>query len=222
MSNGCICCTLRQDLLMEVAHLAGERRFDLLLIESTGISEPMPVAATFEFEDESGRSLSQVARLDTMVTVVDARAFIMDFSFADLLRDRGQAAQEGDSRSVVDLLVEQVEFADVIVGNMADLVRAHDLGFLKTMLRRLNAGARIVTSEFGRVPLDQIMDTGLFSYERASQAPGWLQELRGIHTPPRRTLTHSGASSTGQDDHSHPVLRRFTPTGDTDSDIPAK
>ena len=118
-----------------------------------------------------------------MVTVVDARAFVQDFSSADFLRDRGQTAQDGDSRSVVDLLVAQVEFADVIVVNKTDLVSAKDLGFLKTMLRRLNAKARIVTSEFGRVPLDHIMDTGLFSYEKASQAPGWLQEMRGIHTP---------------------------------------
>jgi len=191
MSNGCICCTLREDLLKEVECLAGEGRFDHLLIESTGISEPMPVAATFEFEDDSGKSLSKVARLDTMVTVVDARAFIEDFSSADFLRDRGQTAQGGDSRSVVDLLVEQVEFADVIVVNKADLVSAKadlvsaddDLGFLKAMLRRLNAKARIVTSEFGRVPLDQIMAPGLFSYEKASQAPGWLQEMRGIRTP---------------------------------------
>ena len=183
MSNGCICCTLREDLLKEVERLAGEGRFDHLLIESTGISEPMPVAATFEFEDDSGKSLSKVARLDTMVTVVDARAFVVDFSSADFLRDRGQTAQDGDSRSVVDLLVEQVEFADVIVVNKADLVSADDLGFLKTMLQRLNAKARIVTSQFGRVPLDQIMDTGLFSYEKASQAPGWLQEMRGIRTP---------------------------------------
>jgi G3E family GTPase len=183
MSNGCICCTLREDLLAEVERLAGEKRFDHLLIESTGISEPMPVAATFEFEDESGKSLSKVARLDAMVTVVDARAFITDFSSADFLRDRGQAARDGDSRSVVDLLVEQVEFADVIVVNKADLVGAEDLGFLKTMLRRLNTKARIVASEFGKVPLDQIMETGLFSYEKASQASGWLQAMRGIHTP---------------------------------------
>jgi G3E family GTPase len=122
-----------------------------------------------------------------MVTVVDAKAFLEDYSTADFLRDRGQTAQAEDVRTVVDLLVEQVEFADVIVVNKADLVSADDLGFLKAMLRRLNARARIVTSEFGRVPLDQIMDTGLFSYEEASQAPGWMQEMCGIHTPESET-----------------------------------
>ena len=187
MSNGCICCTLREDLLQEVERLAGEGRFDYLLIESTGISEPMPVAATFEFEDEAGKSLSRVARLDTMVTVVDARAFIEDYSSADFLHQRGQTAEPEDTRTVVDLLVEQVEFADVIVVNKADLVSPEDLGFLKTMLRRLNARARIVAGEFGKVPLDQIMDTGLFSYEKANEAPGWMQEMRGIHTPETET-----------------------------------
>jgi G3E family GTPase len=187
MSNGCICCTLREDLLEEVERLAGEGRFDYLLIESTGISEPMPVAATFEFEDEAGKSLSRVARLDTMVTVVDARSFIEDYSSADFLHQRGQTAEPEDTRTVVDLLVEQVEFADVIVVNKADLVSPEDLGFLKTMLRRLNAKARIVTGAFGKVPLDQIMDTGLFSYEKASEAPGWMQEMRGIHTPETET-----------------------------------
>jgi G3E family GTPase len=187
MSNGCICCTLREDLLKEVERLAAERRFDYLLIESTGISEPMPVAATFEFEDEAGKSLSKVARLDTMVTVVDARAFVDDFSSADFLRQRGHAVEDEDTRTVVDLLVEQVEFADVIVINKTDLISPEDLAFLQSMLRRLNATARIVTGEQGRVPLDQIMDTGLFSYEKASQAPGWMQEMRGIHTPESET-----------------------------------
>jgi len=187
MSNSCICCTLREDLLKEVERLASEGRFDYLLIESTGISEPMPVAATFEFEDETGKSLSKVSRLDTMVTVVDGKAFLQDYSSADFLHQRGQTAQPEDTRTVVDLLVEQVEFADVIVVNKADLLSPDDLGFLKTMLRRLNATARIVASEFGRVPLDQILDTGLFSYEKASQAPGWMKEMRGIHTPESET-----------------------------------
>ncbi|MCW5733401.1 MAG: zinc metallochaperone GTPase ZigA [Enhydrobacter sp.] len=187
MSNGCICCTLREDLLKEVERLAGEGRFDYLLIESTGISEPMPVAATFEFEDESGKSLAKVARLDTMVTVVDARSFLEDFSTAEFLRDRGQTANDEDARTVVDLLVEQVEFADVIVINKADLVPADDLVLLMSMLRRLNAKARIVTAEFGRVPLWNILDTKLFSYEKASQAAGWMQEMRGIHTPETET-----------------------------------
>lgn len=187
MSNGCICCTLREDLLLEVKRLAAEGRFDYLLIESTGISEPMPVAATFEFEDEGGDSLSKVARLDTMATVVDAKAFLEDFSSADFLRQRGQTAQPEDTRTVVDLLVEQVEFADVIVVNKSDLVTPAELGFLTNMLRRLNATARIVTSEHGRVPSGSLLDTGLFSYEKASQAPGWMKELQGIHTPESQT-----------------------------------
>ncbi len=187
MSNGCICCTLREDLLQEVERLADEGRFDYLLIESTGISEPMPVAATFEFEDEQGKSLARVARLDTMVTVVDGKSFIADYSSADFLKDRGLTAQPEDVRTVVDLLVEQVEFADVIVVNKADLLSPDELAFLRNMLRRLNATARIVTSAFGRVPLSDVLDTGLFSYEKASQAPGWLKEMRGIHTPESET-----------------------------------
>jgi len=187
MSNGCICCTLREDLLREVERLAAERRFDYLLIESTGISEPMPVAATFEFEDEDGKSLGRVARLDTMLTVVDAKAFIDDYSSVDSLRDRRQTAVDNDERTVVDLLVEQVEFADVIVINKADLVTEADLGFLTSLLRRLNAKARIVQSSFGKVPLEEVLDTGLFSYERASQSAGWLQEMRGVHTPETET-----------------------------------
>jgi G3E family GTPase len=187
MSNGCICCTLREDLLQEVERLADEGRFDYLLIESTGISEPMPVAATFEFEDEQGKSLARVARLDTMVTVVDGKSFIADYSSADFLKDRGLTAQPEDIRTVVDLLVEQVEFADVIVVNKADLLSPDELAFLHNMLRRLNATARIVASAFGRVPLSDVLDTGLFSYEKASQAPGWLKEMRGIHTPESET-----------------------------------
>lgn len=183
MSNGCICCTLREDLLLEVSRLAHEGCFDQLVIESTGISEPLPVAETFTFADESGRSLSDVARLDTMVTVVDACHFLRDYSSHDSLQARGESLGEADERTVVDLLIEQVEFCDVIVVNKIDLVDGDARARLAAILRRLNPRARIVHAEFGRVPLAQVLDTGLFDFAQASQAPGWLKELRGEHTP---------------------------------------
>lgn len=183
MSNGCICCTLREDLLVEVSRLAEEGRFDYLLIESTGISEPMPVAETFTFEDEEGRSLMELARLDTMVTVVDARNFLDDYSTVDELRDRGLALSEEDTRNVVDLLVDQVEFANVIVLNKVDLATAADLALLEGILHRLNPRARIVHAVRGKVALDQILNTGLFDLEEASCTPGWLLEARGEHRP---------------------------------------
>lgn len=183
MSNGCICCTLREDLLIEVGRLAREHRFDQLLIESTGISEPMPVAETFTFEDELGRSLGDVARLDTMVTVVDARNFLADWRTFEFLRDRGESAGPADERTVVELLSDQVEFADVIVLNKVDLVSADDRAELQAMLRALNHRARIVESSFGQVPLDAVLGTGLFDFEAAAQAPGWLQTLRGEEFP---------------------------------------
>ncbi len=177
MTNGCICCTLRDDLLEEVSRLAREGRFDYLLIESTGISEPMPVASTFTFEDEEGTSLASVARLDTMVTVVDACNFLKDYLSKDELADRDMALGEEDHRCVVDLLVEQVEFADVIVLNKTDLVRPDQLDQLQGILRELNPEAEIVVSEFGRVPLEQILNTGLFDMEQAASSPGWAQAL---------------------------------------------
>ena len=183
MSNGCICCTLRDDLLKEVAQLARERRFDCLVIESTGISEPLPVAETFTFTDEDGRCLNDLARLDTMVTVVDALNFLRDYGSADSLADRHQARGEEDERCVVDLLIEQVEFADVIVVNKSDLVPPDQLQRLEGILQALNPRARILTSRFGRVPLAEILETGRFDFEAARMAPGWLRELRGEHTP---------------------------------------
>jgi len=183
MSNGCICCTLREDLLVEVARLAREGRFDYLLIESTGISEPLPVAETFTFADETGVSLAELARLDTMVTVVDAFNFPRDFFSTDDLRDRNLSAGEEDERSVVDLLIDQVEFADVLVLNKVDLVDPDAVDHLEALLRKLNPDARIVRTSFGRVPLHEILNTGRFDFERAAQAPGWLKELRGEHTP---------------------------------------
>lgn len=183
MSNGCICCTLREDLLVEITRLAGEGRFDYLLIESTGISEPLPVAETFTFADEEGRSLSDVARLDTMVTVVDAFNFLRDYQSSDSIAERGESLGEEDDRTVVDLLVDQVEFCDVIVINKADMVSTDDLGRLQEILKTLNPRARQVVAKFGHVPLASIMDTGLFDFEQAAQAPGWLKELRGEHIP---------------------------------------
>jgi G3E family GTPase len=183
MTNGCICCTLREDLLIEINNLAREGRFDYLLVESTGISEPLPVAETFGFEDDAGVSLSDVARLDTMVTVVDAYNFGRDLAAADDLADRGLAASPEDDRGVVDLLIDQVEFCDVIVLNKADLVSPDELGLLEAKLKRLNPRAKIIRSSFGKVPLDAIMGTHLFDFEQAKEAPGWMAEMRGEHVP---------------------------------------
>ncbi|MBL8170961.1 MAG: GTP-binding protein [Acidobacteria bacterium] len=183
MSNGCICCTLREDLLIEVGKLAREGRFDYLMIESTGISEPLPVAETFTFSDETGRSLSDIARLDTMVTVVDALNFLKDYEDAAELREKGIGLSEEDDRTIVDLLVDQVEFANVIVISKTDLVAKTSLRKLEAILRSLNPDARLIRAEFGHVPLDQVLDTSLFDFEKASAAPGWLKELRGEHIP---------------------------------------
>lgn len=183
MSNGCICCTLREDLLEEVGQLAREGRFDYLLIESTGISEPLPVAETFTFRDEEGRSLADVARLDTMVTVVDGVNFLLDYQAAESLASRGETLGDEDERSITDLLIEQIEFADVILISKIDLISQHEREELSAILRRLNAQAQIIPMVMGQVPLGNILDTGLFDFERAAQAPGWLQELRGEHVP---------------------------------------
>jgi G3E family GTPase len=183
MQNGCICCTLREDLLIEVSKLAREGRFDYLVIESTGISEPLPVAETFTFADEEGRSLSDVARLDTMVTVVDAASFLEEYRRADFLQARGQAVSEDDQRTIADLLVEQVEFCDVIVLNKIDRVSEAEKMHLRAVLHALNPRAEIVETVFGKVPLDKVLNTGKFSFEEAAKAPMWLKELRGEHTP---------------------------------------
>lgn len=183
MSNGCICCTLREDLLVEVAALAREGRFDHLLIESTGISEPMPVAETFTFADEQGRSLSDVARLDTMVTVVDASTFLDDVGSVEDLRDRGQSLGDEDERSVVDLLVDQVEFANVIVINKTDLASSAELSRIEGICHSLNPRAKVIRSVMGQVPLGSVFATGLFDLEEAASAPGWLATLRGEEIP---------------------------------------
>ena len=183
MSNGCICCTLREDLLEEVSRLAQDGRFDYLLIESTGISEPLPVAETFTFRDEAGKSLTDLARLDTMVTVVDGVNFLLDYQAAESLATRGETMGEDDDRSITDLLIEQIEFADVILLSKIDLISSSEREELIAILQRLNAHAEIVPMVMGEVPLAKILNTGRFDFERASLAPGWLKELRGEHVP---------------------------------------
>ena len=183
MSNGCICCTLREDLLEEVNKLAQEGRFDYLVIESTGISEPLPVAETFTFADENGVSLSDVANLDTMVTVVDGVNFLKDYDEAQYLQDTGESLGERDERSVADLLVDQVEFADIILISKTDLSTPADIERLTAVLKTLNTDAKIVPITQGPVNIDEVLSTGLFNFERAQQAPGWLKEMRGEHVP---------------------------------------
>ncbi|KEJ88716.1 GTP-binding protein [Sulfitobacter donghicola] len=185
MSNGCICCTLRDDLLDEVRRLAGEGRFDYLLIESTGISEPLPVAATFDFRDEYGESLSDVSRLDTMVTVVDAVNLLKDYSSHDFLRDRGETLGEEDDRTLVNLLVEQIEFADVVVLNKVEDATPQQVDAARVIIRSLNADARIIETSHSDVPADAILDTGLFDFDKAHEHPMWAKELYGFadHVP---------------------------------------
>ena len=183
MSNGCICCTLREDLLLEVNNLAKEGKFDYLVIESTGISEPLPVAETFTFADEEGISLSDVATLDTMVTVVDAVNFMNDYSTAKYLQDSGESMGENDERSVADLLADQVEFADVILISKTDLVEKSEVERLTAILETLNTHARVIPIAHGAVAIDEVLSTGLFNFEKAQQAPGWLKEMRGEHVP---------------------------------------
>ena len=183
MSNGCICCTLREDLLDEISALAKEKRFDYLVIESTGISEPLPVAETFTFADENGVSLSDIADLDTMVTVVDAVNFMKDYEEAKFLQEKGESLGEDDERSVADLLIEQVEFADVILISKTDLVSADDVERLKAILLTLNTDAKLIPISQGEIRLDEVLSTGLFDFERAQAAPGWLKEMRGEHIP---------------------------------------
>jgi G3E family GTPase len=183
MTNGCICCTLREDLLKEVASLANEGRFDYLLIESTGISEPLPVAETFTFANEEGRSLSDVAQLDTMVTVVDAANFWNNYASGAELRQLNVGAGEDDERDLVDLMIDQIEFANILVLNKTDLMDEADLSLLIALLKRMNPGAEVICASFGVVPLDRILGTGKFDFSEAASSPGWLRELRGEHMP---------------------------------------
>ncbi len=177
LSNGCICCTLRDDLLLEVRRLAEQRRFDYLLIEGTGIAEPLPIAATFSFRDEAGVSLSDIARLDTMVTVVDAQNLLANYSTRDLLRDHGEMRDAYDQRTLVDLLVSQVEFADVVVINKTSEATEATLGEIRKIIAALNPEARQIETDFGRVPLEAILDTGLFDEANAATNPLWYKEL---------------------------------------------
>ena len=183
MSNGCICCTLREDLLLEVNKLAKDGKFDYLVIESTGISEPLPVAETFTFEDEDGVSLSEVAKLDTMVTVVDSVNFLKDYDEAKYLQDTGESLGEDDERSVADLLVDQIEFADVILISKTDLASKEEIKKVIGIIKSLNTSAKIFPIANGEIEVDEILDTNLFDFVKARQAPGWLKEMRGEHIP---------------------------------------
>ncbi|MGR3490957.1 MAG: GTP-binding protein, partial [Shimia sp.] len=185
MSNGCICCTLRDDLLLEVRRLAQEGRFDYLLIESTGISEPLPVAATFDFRDEEGESLSDVSRLDTMVTVVDAVNLLADYSSHDFLSDRGETLGEEDDRTLVNLLVEQIEFADVVILNKVDDAGPEKTDAARKIIRALNADAKIIETNHSDVAAEAILDTGMFDFQKAHEHPMWAKELYGFadHVP---------------------------------------
>lgn len=183
MSNGCICCTLREDLLKEVEILAKENRFDYLLIESSGISEPLPVAQTFTYEADN-IDLSKLAKLDTLVTVIDCLNFMKDFGSMETLMDRKMTDMEGDFRPIVNLLTDQVEFANVIILNKTDLVSEADAGMLENVLRKLNPNARIVRSTFGKVDLKHILNTQLFDFEETSQSAGWIEELNKRHHTP--------------------------------------
>ena len=183
MTNGCICCTLREDLLVEVARLADERRFDYLLIESSGVSEPLPVAETFTFEDELGRSLSSVAQLDTMVTVVDAYNFPRLMEEAETLKDRNMEVAEEDERNIANLLIDQVEFSNVIVVTKTDLLDPSQTRALLATLRRLNPGAEVLVADHGKIEPVAILGTNRFDMDEAENMPGWLAELRGEHVP---------------------------------------
>ncbi|MEM8962245.1 MAG: zinc metallochaperone GTPase ZigA [Acidobacteriota bacterium] len=199
MTNGCICCTLRDDLLAEVSRLAKERRFDYLLIESTGISEPIPVAQTFTFEDEYGVSLADISRLDTMVTVVDAASFLRDYNEAEALTERGESLGEEDERTVTDLLIDQIEFADVIVLNKIDLAGEDTAHEVEAIIKALNPGAQILPANHSHVSLDKVLDTGLFDYETAESSAGWIREMEGEHTP--ETEEYGISSFTYQTSH---------------------
>ncbi|NBW38897.1 MAG: GTP-binding protein, partial [Cytophagia bacterium] len=184
MSNGCICCTLREDLIKEVSMLAKQGKFDYLLIESTGISEPIPVAQTFTFDTgEQLLNLADITRLDTMVTVVDAFNFFKDFGSADTVLSRNMTDDAEDQRSIVNLLTDQVEFANVIVLNKADLVTPEQMKLLEGTLRKLNPDARIIKTTHSKIEAKDILNTKLFNYEKAEQSAGWIKELNNIHTP---------------------------------------
>ncbi|MHC1548172.1 zinc metallochaperone GTPase ZigA [Phyllobacterium sp. K27] len=185
MTNGCICCTLRDDLLAEVRQLASQGRFDHLLIESTGISEPLPVASTFDFRDENGMSLSDISRLDTMVTVVDAANLLKDYASSDFLKDRGESLGDEDNRTLVDLLVDQIEFADVIILNKISSASMYDRDIARKIIRALNPDAKVIETDFAKVDLAEVLNTGLFDFDKAQENPLWYKELNNFadHIP---------------------------------------
>ena len=179
MSNGCICCTLREDLMIEVERLANENRFDYLLIESTGISEPIPVAQTFSFiSEENGIDLSRFSYVDTMVTVVDAFNFFKDFGSPETLSDRNLTNIEGDYRTIVNLLTDQIEFANIIILNKSDLVTKGEISILNTIIKKLNPSAKVIESTFSKIDINEVINTGKFNFEEAEQSAGWLEELK--------------------------------------------
>jgi G3E family GTPase len=180
MSNGCICCTLRDDLLKEVRHLATEGRFDYLLIESTGISEPLPVAATFDFRDEQGQSLADVSKLDTMVTVVDAANLLKDYSSQDFLKQRGESLGKDDTRTLVQLLVEQIEFADVVILNKVSTASPEEADAARKIIHTINPRAKLIESDYSKVRVSDVMGTGRFDFETAQRHPKWYDELYGF------------------------------------------
>ena len=184
MSNGCICCTLREDLMVEVEKLAKAQKFDYLIIESTGISEPVPVAQTFSFESEDGSiDLSRFSYVDTMVTVVDSLNFLKDFSSPQYLKDRNLTDIEGDERTIVNLLTDQVEFANIILLNKTDLVSESDLRNLYDIIHKLNPDAKIIPTNYSKVNLSDVINTGLFDFEKAESSAGWIKELENEHIP---------------------------------------
>lgn len=184
MSNGCICCTLREDLMEEVVKLAKENRFDYLIIESTGISEPLPVAQTFWFDSEELKlNLSEVSRLDTLVTVVDGFNFIKDYCSSDTILERQLNDDPEDGRTIVNLLIDQIEFANVIIINKIDLMSEHQINELNELIKKLNPGAKIIYASYGKIPISEIINTGLFDYEKTSQSAGWIKELENDHIP---------------------------------------
>ncbi|MBU3012713.1 GTP-binding protein [Polaribacter vadi] len=184
MSNGCICCTLREDLMIEVEKLAKQNKFDYLLIESTGISEPIPVAQTFTFESEDGKiDLSRFSYIDNMITVIDAFNFLKDFSSSDYLATRELTDIEGDNRTIVNLLTDQIEFANVILLNKTDLVYNNDIEELKVIIQKLNPEAKIICTNHSKVDLENVINTGLFDYDKAEASAGWIKELENEHIP---------------------------------------
>ena len=217
MTNGCICCTLRDDLLKEVTALAKDGRFDHLLIESTGISEPLPVATTFDFRDAAGFSLADVARIDSMVTVVDAINLTADYGSHDFLATRGESLGEDDTRTVVDLLVEQIEFADTIILNKVGDATATQRANARSIIKSLNPVAHVIEADFAAVPVAEIVGTGRFDLERAQRFPGWVQELYGFRDHVPETEEYDISSFTFKERRPfHPErLRRFL-----DSDWP--